>query len=193
MNYDETLHNNGIDYGIVAGNNKIVFIKTGRGGNYLGDENKYLIMARRLFEKYGCSVIVSSNPHDGVNHNREDKQMIKEYMAANHACLSELFFFGHSNGGVKGLELANENIVFKKMILVNMPLMINFHKIKRYIFSIPQTQILAIYGEHDPSFPYMPLLNGRAEHVKAITFPGADHTFQGLRKEFIAFSDWLMN
>ena len=66
MDYNYSLKKDNIDYGFVKGNNKIVFIKSGLGGNYLGYENKYLIMAYQLHDKYGCSVIVSSNPHDGI-------------------------------------------------------------------------------------------------------------------------------
>ena len=56
-----------IDYGIVEGDNIIVFIKSGQNGSLYGYQNKYIKMARRLNEKYGCSVICSSNPFDGNN------------------------------------------------------------------------------------------------------------------------------
>ena len=193
MDYNYSLKKDNIDYGFVKGNNKIVFIKSGLGGNYLGYENKYLIMAYQLHDKYGCSVIVSSNPHDGRSHSSNDKQIIEQYIADSHIGFPELFFLGHSNGGIKGLELANANVEFKKMILVNMPLMINFHKTKRYIFSIPQTKIIAVYGEQDPSSPYIPFLEGIAKNIKVIKFLRADHNFKGLLKEFIDLSNLLMD
>lgn len=191
MNYDYTLHHDGIDYGIITGNDQIVFIKVGLGGSYLGYENKYLTMARQLHKRYGCSVIVSSNPHDGIDHSSKDRQMIEQYVLENQLCSSELFFFGHSNGGIKGLELANKAIKFKKIVLVNMPLMINFHKTKRYISSIPQTQIVAVYGEFDASYPYVPFLDGTAENVKVLTVSKADHNFKGMLNEFIDLSDMI--
>ena len=130
MNYDEIMQYDGIDYGLIKGGPRIVFIKVGLGGNCSGYENKYLKMAYRLQEKYGCSVIVASNPHDGKSHTRIDRQIIEQYIAKYEIDSPELFFFGHSNGGVKGLELTDAGVEFKKMILVNMPLMINFHKTK---------------------------------------------------------------
>lgn len=193
MNFDFILQNNNIDYGFVKGDNKIVFVKVGLGGDCLGYENRYLKIARQLKDKYGCSVIVSANPNDGKKHNNSDKKIIEQYVLENKIDLPKLFFFGNSNGGVKGLELTNDGVRFKKMILVNMPLMINFHKTKRYISAIPQTEIVAVYGEHDPSFRYLPFLDGIWKNVKILTVPKADHNFWGMSDEFIDLSDFIMN
>ena len=192
MNFNYVLQNNNIHYGVLRGNGSIVFIKAGLGGDYLGYENKYLKMACRLNEQHGCSVIAASNPHDGKKHSETDKLVIEQYVAEQRFSLPELYFFGHSNGGTKGLELTNAGIRFKKMILVNMPLMLNLHKTRRYIDAIPETSILAVYGESDPSFPYVPFLDGKWENVKAITVPKADHNFKGLSEELIGLSDFFM-
>lgn len=193
MNYDYVLHSNGINYGIIKGNGKIVFIKSGLGGDHFGYENKYLIIASRLYENHGCSVIVSSNPNDGKSHVLEDGKIIRQYISEDGISSPELFFFGHSNGGIKGLELANANISFSKMILINMPLMINLHKTERYILSIPQTEIIAIYGEHDPSFRYLPFIQGKAANLKIKTVKQADHNFKDMDTEFISLCDLLMS
>ncbi len=184
MSFDDTLQVDGIDYGFIKGNSKIVFMKTGLGGSCFGYENKYLDMALRLKDSYGCSVIVASNPNDGKNHIDADRQMIEQYISGNHIQSAELFFFGHSNGCVKGLELAESSLKFIKMILVNMPLMINFHKIKQYISKISDTDIVFIYGEFDPSYSYIPFLEGKYENVKVMSVPRADHNFKGLLDEF---------
>ena len=78
------------------------------------------------------------------------------------------------------------------MVLVNMPLMLNFHKTKRYVSAIPQTDIVAIYGQHDQSVPYLPFFEGKFENVKVLTVPNADHNFKGMLNEFIDLSDYLM-
>lgn len=192
MDYDYSFTKDDIDYGVVKGDHRIVFVKTGLGGNHVGYENTYLIMARQLHGKYGCSVIVSSNPHDGRDHVKQNKEVIQQYAENERLESPELFFFGHSNGGVKGLLLACAGVAFRKMILVNMPLMINFHKTKRYISEIPQTEILAVYGEKDPSYPYIPLLEGRAENLSVQALPRADHNFRGMMQELIDLSDWLL-
>ena len=46
-----------VEYEIIFGNEKIVFIKAGVGGNARGHENKYLKMAERVHERTGATVI----------------------------------------------------------------------------------------------------------------------------------------
>ena len=71
-----------LDYGCLYGNEKIVFIKVGLGGNYLGDESRYLKIARRLHEAHGCSVISVSNPY--VENRRidveNDRSILRDFM-----------------------------------------------------------------------------------------------------------------
>ncbi len=193
MKFDDTVQVGSIDYGYIRGKNRIVFIKSGLGGDCFGYENKYLKIALRLKERYGCSVIVASNPNTVTKHIGIDKQIIEHYILEHHICSPELFFFGHSNGGVKGLEMINEGVEFKKMILVNMPLMINFHKTKQYIALAPQTEIVAIYGQHDPSFPYVPFLDGKFHNIRVVTVPNADHHFKGKLNDFINLGDILIS
>ena len=82
-----------IDYGIVEGNNIIVFIKAGQNGSLSGYQNKYIKMARRINEKYGCSVICSSNPFDGNNPLDNAMEIIEDYAkkfeVKRHKCLIE--------------------------------------------------------------------------------------------------------
>ena len=51
-----------IEYEVIFGNEKMVFIKAGAGGSARGYENKYLRMARRIHERIGATVICASNP-----------------------------------------------------------------------------------------------------------------------------------
>lgn len=194
MTFDYQIQNDcNLENGCIKGNNKIVFIQAGLGGNYLGYENKYLKIANHLHEKFGCSVISVSNPFDNKQTLQMDKQIICKYVADNNIEKPEFYFFGHSNGGIKGLELASSCFSFKKMLLVNMPLMINFHKSKAYITSIPHTDILMVYGEKDPSFSYISFLKDKFDNVKFLTVPSADHHFKGMLQEFINLSDLLFD
>ena len=68
-----------IDYGIIEGNNLIIFIKSGQNGSLYGYQNKYIRMAKRLNKKYGCSVICSSNPFDGENPLDDAMKVIEDY------------------------------------------------------------------------------------------------------------------
>lgn len=191
MNYDYTVRNGHIDYAFLRGDRRLVFIKPGLGTDCMGFEHKYLRMAHRLRDTYGCGVMVAANPNDGTSHADSDKAMLEQYMAENPTDPSELYCFGSSNGCIKGLELTGRGVAFRRMVLVNMPLMINFHKTKGYISAIPQTEILAIYGELDPSIPYIPFLKGRFENVQVPTVPNADHNFKGMIVGYIALCDSL--
>ena len=191
MNFDYTVCSGGIEYSILRGGHKIVFIKTGLGMDRIEPHSKYVTMAQRLHETDGCGVVVATNPNDGVSHAESDRLMLERCLEESGICIPELFFLGNSNGGVKGLELTAHGVTFQKMILVNMPLMINFHRTKGYISRIPQTAILAVYGERDPSVSYVPFLDGKFENVMVMRVPGADHNFQGMDDAFIGLSDWL--
>lgn len=194
MEYDYVNRiNEGLAYGILIGDRRIAFIKTGLGSDHFGYENKYLKMAHRLRDKYGCSVIVAANPYDNMSHLEEDRAAILGYIAEQSCDGAELRFFGHSNGGIKGLSLAASGIRFRKMLLVNMPLMINFHKTKRHISAIPDTSVILVYGERDPSFSYLGFIKGKFDNLRVIEIEGADHTFEGRTLEFIALSELLFD
>ena len=184
MNYDCTLNVNGIGYGMIKGNNEIVFIKLGLGGCYLDCEDKYHQLVSLLSENYGCCIIIASNPHDKKSHVKEDKQALEHLAAQNGSDIRQTYFFGSSNGCTKGLELACAGISFKKMMFVNMPLMINFHRTKRAIYQLPCIDITAVFGENDPSFSYVPCIEGRFNNLKTIIVKQADHNFKGKTNEF---------
>jgi hypothetical protein len=192
MRFDYVNRIGNIDYGIVKGGQKILFVKTGLGSDYLGYKNKYLKMALNMRECYGISVIVASNPYDNRSHIDEDKLALRQYIQDEELDGGDLLFFGHSNGGIKGLALTEAGLVFTKMLLVNMPLMINFHKTKRYISQIPETSVIAVYGEKDPSFPYTPFIENKFDNLKVVKIPMADHTFEGMPDNFIALPHLLL-
>ena len=180
-----------VEYGCVSGNGKIVYIKAGMGGNFLGYEDKYLKIARGLNERFGCSVICASNPCPLPI--LADKMIIDEFLSRHKTCTAELFFFGHSNGGVKGLELAASGVPFERMVLVNMPLMINFNKALGMMKAIPDTKIIAAYGDGDPSVGFIPfLLSAHLPNLEILKIPGADHNFSGALDKFISLADYAV-
>ena len=191
MSLDYTVMHNGIEYGIVRGGAEVVLVKTGLGTDRILPDSKYAVMARRLHEGGRRSVIVATNPHDGGSHAESDRAMLERYVSEQGIEDPTVFFFGNSNGCIKGLELAACGVAFWRMVLVNMPLMINFHRTKEYIARIPQTSILAVFGERDPSISYVPFLEGRFENLRVLTVSGADHNFKGMADEFVGLSDFL--
>ena len=191
MEFDRTVQADGVDYGILRGEGSVVFVKPGLGTDCRGYADKYVLMAHRLRDTCGFRVIVASNPHDGLSHADTDLAVLEQFVGSDPTKAPELLFFGSSNGCIKGLELTARGVSFRRMVLVNMPLMIYFHKTKGYLGAIPRTAVTAVYGERDPSFAYTPFLEGRFPHVKVMTIPRADHNFTGMREEFILLSRLL--
>lgn len=191
MQFDGTLRLGGMEYAYVRGDQRIVFIKVGLGGDCFGEEHKYLRMSCMLHKQCGCSVIVASNPIEGKSHVDADAQAIAQFTADHGISNPELYLFGNSNGCVKGLALASK-AEFVRMVLVNMPLMIDFHKTKRYIAAVPQTEIVAVYGDLDPSVSYIPFLEGRFANLRVRIVAGADHNFRGMTQEFTELSRELI-
>ena len=182
---------NEVEYGFISGDNRVVYIKSGMGGSYLGYEDKYLKIADRLHERCGCSVICVSNPIPlPVD---VDQTILREFLKEQGSDNPEIFFLGHSNGGVKGLEIAASGVTFKRMVLVNMPLMLNFHTTVQWINAIPETDIVTVYGEKDPSYNYIPFLECKnLRNVEIVKIHGADHNFRGMMGEFLELSDILI-
>lgn len=190
--YKAAYDGNVVEYGCISGSNKIVYVKAGMGGSYLGYEEKYLKIAKRLHDNYNCSVICVSNPVPLPID--IDKSILCGFINENNINDPELFFFGHSNGAIKGLELASNGVAFKRMVLVNMPLMVNFHKTVQWINAATETGIVAVYGENDPSYRYIPFLqNKNIPNVEIVKIADANHNFKGMMKEFIVLADMVIN
>ena len=180
------------EYGLIHGNNRgchrVVIIKAGAGGSYIGYEEKYLKIARWLYETHGCTVLCLSN-YASDSFERGDVTVIRELLAGMGGEI-QLYYVGNSNGSTQGLLDATQYFDFRRMVLVNMPLMMNFHKIKEAL-TRADTEIRFVYGEKDPSISYVPFLRnagqkeGNLARVEIVTVKGADHNFAGMTDAFM--------
>ena len=177
-----------IEYGLIHGNDRIVVIKAGAGGSYTGYEEKYLRIAHRLREAHGCTVLCLSN-YASDSFARGDVAVIRE-LIADRGGEVELYYIGNSNGSTQGLLTATKYFDLRRMVLVNMPLMLNFHRIKEAL-ARADTEIRFVYGEGDPSISYVPFLRnasakeGSLARTEIVTVDGADHNFAGMTGAFI--------
>ena len=184
-----------IGYGLIHGNDRIVIIKAGAGGSYTGFEEKYLRIAHRLREAHGCTVLCLSN-YANDSFARGDVAVIRELIAEMGGEV-KLYFVGNSNGSTQGLLTATKYFAFQRMVLVNMPLMLNFHKIKAAL-TRADTEIRFVYGEKDPSISYVPFLRnasskeGNLARAEIVTVDGADHNFAGMTDSFIELCAGVM-
>lgn len=172
-----------INYGIVEGNNTIVFIKAGQDGSLYGYQNKYIKMAKRLNKKYGCSVICSSNPFDGNNPLDNAMTIIKDY--AKRFDDYEIYYLGYSNGALIGAWFGINYPKIKRMALINGPLMFNYHKTKSGALSFAGERMSFVYGEYDQSIGYVELLKSiENDRIKVSVEEGQDHYFSKNEEEF---------
>lgn len=177
------------EYGVIRGNSSVVIIKAGSGGSCVGDGDRYLKLGKMLHDSAGCTVVCFSN-FSNDSFLRADAAVIRELVSQ----LPEearLYFIGVSNGATQGLIDAAKEFPFRRMLLVNMPLMINFHKIKDALTRVA-TDIRFVYGERDPSITYVPfleLVTGRdtcAARAEIVRVPQADHNFAGMTDTFLS-------
>ena len=172
-----------VEYGVIYGNDIVVIIKAGAGGSYRGYEDKYLKMADTLHAYRGCTVICLSNYSDD-SFERADIDVIQD-VVSNVNGKTKMYFIGASNGAVQGLIDATKRFEFVRILLINMPLMLNFHKIKEALTRV-NADIQLLYGEKDPSYSYIPFLQNSAKNdtcaarVEFVTIPQADHDFTGM-------------
>ena len=176
--FDEVIQKEEIEYGIVRGNENIVFIKAGAGGNFRGYGDKYLKMAMALHERDGATVICASNPSDELCF-RHDETVLREVINEQ-TKTPVLRFIGVSRGAYLGVLYHSECFPFEKLLLVNMPLMINFHKAMKHLKGKNAT---FVFGSKDPSASYVPFLKRYCDAV--VMMEGADHNFSGMIEEFV--------
>ena len=178
----------GKQFGIINGEKNIIFIKTGRGGTIEGFKNKYLNICDFLFKKYGYTFVVSANPKDSVCDLEEEIKFISKYIGD----YKEIYFVGISNGASIGAAQCRKIEKIKNAVLINAPLMINFHKIKEGTQKFRGNNMYFLYGEGDPSCRYIEILDSiknTACKYKIIKGEGHDFSEETLKSELICFID----
>ena len=188
-----------IDYGIIHGNNTIVFIKVGFRGSIYGYKHKYLRIAKKLHEQFGCTVIVASNPNGYSDYFEGEMKSIKAYAYYHHFENYQVYFMGHSAGAVIGLIHAYKYHEIRKVLLINPPL--KFMKqetlidlIKEGITNYDKGIMNVVLGEKDYSARETKSIVAEHElRLKLNVIKGADHNFKGKLKLFIELPNIFFN
>ncbi len=185
----KTIDGEVFSYGILLGNEKIVFIKAGSGENHLGRENKYLKMAHRIRNRLGATVICASNYSDDIT---LDKKILKECVAKKGLNSCEIYFVGHSDGAYKNLFLAKYFKYTNKMFFIN-PSYIDVEGFTEKLNTFPNAEKILVYGKEDrESCEFVEYLNKfSAGPLQIIAVEGATHEFKGKLDEFVASIDLL--
>ena len=176
-----------IDYGIIFGEKNIVIVKSGQDGSYRGFDNKYLKMAKDINNKYGYSVICCSNPFDGNNPLDDVFKIIKDKFKQKDS--KKIYYIGYSNGALIGAWFGNHYKI-DKMVLVNGPLMFNYHKTKDGANNFTGTKMTFVYGDEDQSIKYTELLkNITNKKVKIEIVENEDHHFSKNWEDFYSIPE----
>ncbi len=188
MDYDAFLSFHGLKFGLMEGADGLLIVKTGSGGTIYGHENKYLTLAARIAERHNVSVIVSDNPLElAPDENMSITMAVASDYASSLAADVPIYYFGVSKGGQYGAMYGYRYPFVQKWLLLNMPLMINWHKSRAGLMKMPAEQeVTMLFGERDPSYPYAELIDLlRKENIKRGTIAAADHNFSNAMKDFI--------
>ena len=188
----KTIGGEKIKYGIVRGNEKIVFIKTGADGNILGYQNKYPRMAHRIHQRLGATVICSSNPDaEYAAQEVADKDMIAKVAVDCGFANYEVYFVGTSDGGYQNLRLAQQMPQARKFLGINASL-IDIDDLMSRLQKLPRVSKTLVYGTKDEAYRYTPALQAMVcDNLEIITVEGANHEFTDMVNEFIALIDLL--
>ena len=196
INYDKIIHQKAvgerIDYGLIFGNEKIVFIKCGAGGSIKGYQDNYIKLAHRIHLRIGATVIVSSNPD--VEHDLQisfDKTIISASAAFLGLKNHEVCFVGTSDGGYYVLLLAKHIPESVKYLGIN-PSTPTEDKFIQKIKGLPQLEKFIAYGTEDELFDFVPKLQASdIPNLEIKILDGIDHEFTDKVDEFIGLTDLI--
>lgn len=150
-NYDVIINKN---IGILKGKDKLIFIKVGLSGSINGFNDKYKKIANLLLEKFGYNVVISSNKINNEFNFSNELELASKYLSN----YDEIFFIGISDGARKGIKEIAKNKLVNKALLINMPIMINWLKIKEAIIHFQGDKLKFVYSQFDPSIKYINLI-----------------------------------
>ena len=197
LNYDKTsiatVGSKKIEYGILLGNEKIVFIKVGADGNIRGYQDKYLIMAHRVHDRIGATVICASNSDlSGKTQLKADKTLIEKVIADLGLDHYELYFIGNSDGGDHSLKLSQQFPETVKFLGINSS-WTSIDDFLERIQSLPGVKKIFAYGAKDVDFDFIvPRLKTlECSNLEIIVLDGIDHKFTDRIDDFIALIDLI--
>lgn len=179
-----------VDVLVRSGNSTILLIIVGQGGSIDGYQDKYKIISEQIYNRYGATVVIASNPNTSWTHFGDSFKQTVQYVQNKTERLFaddyEIYVFGNSAGATFAACYAYEYAKITKLLLVNPPLNVNLHKFQNGLSKFNGKIATIVFGTADPSAKYSSLLEkARSEIVDLIFVENADHCFSGLSDTFI--------
>ena len=155
-----------INYGIIFGNEKIVFIKTGADRNIRGYKDKYLRMSHRVHERMGATVICASNPEIENGHFAADKEMISYVASELKHTDYMVYFLGVSDGAYHNIVLATEIPQTMKLLGISTSRKA-VEDFKEKLQVLAHVEKILVYGTEDYEYDIVPELeNSEFKNLK---------------------------
>ena len=148
----KTIDGEKLEYGVIFGNEKIVFIKVGADQDINKWQDNFQIfveLAERAHRLCGATVICSSNPD--IPHNHIDEEMIHWVTSSQGYKDFKLYLWGISDGAYSNLSLATRFPETVKYIGLNASF-ISFDVFEEKLKALPNVKKFLIYGTEDDDF-----------------------------------------
>ena len=112
--------------------------------------------------------------------------IVKEYCIENNIKDYQVFYMGQSNGARIGMSWGYLYPEIKRMLLINSPIFINWHVLKKGIIQSENQDVFLVYGDRDDSYKYIGLIEPLLDNnKKLIVINNADHNFANMMDVFI--------
>lgn len=186
MLYDKggVMEQDDITTAYVPGRNKLVVIKTGAGGTVEGYEGKYTKLSKYIHEATGYAVLVVDNPLAMIDEENFEVTMTAiEYtgnvVETDDGEFPEVIYIGISKGASMAAIYGWQYQEIKRMLLINPPLMINWHKQKVGLEKFNGEFVNVVIGGKDPSCRFAGLIECLdTDKVQKSIVSGMDHNFK---------------
>ena len=132
--------------------------------------------------------MVSDNPVDiePEENMRETMEMAYEFIKSFQKGLP-VYYFGISKGAHYAATFAYQYPWVTRWLALNMPIIVNWHKIKRGLEQLPMEQSMTIvFGDQDSCFRYAGMVDTlKKPNVRRITIENEDHNFSKSMEDFL--------
>lgn len=189
----KTIDGEELEYGVIFGNYRIVFIKVGADQNIRKWQDNlqiFIKLAERIHQLCGATVICASNPD--APHEDIDEKIIRWAVSNLGHDEFELYLWGISDGAYKNLTLAKRFTETVKFIGLNTSF-ISFDGLEQKLQALPNVKKFLIYGSEDDEFDivFPALKKQQNDFLKTMVVNGADHRFSGMPLAIIFSIDFI--
>lgn len=181
-----------ISTAFTRGRNALVVIKTGSGGTVEGYKGKYKALAEKIHTDTGFAVLVADNPAQAEKEANFDVTMTATEFSMDVTDTDDgselpVYYIGFSSAAAMGAMYGYKYPYISRMLLINPPLMINWHKIKTGLEKYSGEKAEVLIGSLDPSYKYLGLLEFLvSNNLTVLEGQGMDHHLSGNEDELYA-------